>query len=168
LENVILDVGCGWNRKFGHRKTPNSIGLDLKRGVCDIVADALHLPVRDAVINKVYASHVIEHLSALDLAKSVQRVLKKDGFFIVETPHALDILKIFRVLRRGYYTGKEREHIQTFGEMELRNLFELAGFKVKEVSFTKTSRLRGKSKHDWIRKFFPRFSSDIRVIGVKD
>jgi len=64
-EMVILDIGCG------HRKAPNSIGVDIRRtrGV-DIIADVCRLPFKDGSIDKIICSEVLEHVD--DLVKAME------------------------------------------------------------------------------------------------
>ena len=65
MNKIILDIGCG------HRKTPNSIGVDIKRtqGV-DIIADVCCLPFKDESIDEIICSEVLEHVD--DLVKAME------------------------------------------------------------------------------------------------
>lgn len=55
-----LDIGCGFLRD-SHRKRGET-GIDLRKGFCDVVADAEHLPFRDQVFERVLMYAVLQHL----------------------------------------------------------------------------------------------------------
>ena len=84
---VKLDIGCGPNKKEGF------IGIDQfpMEGV-DVVMDVRkeRLPYDDGSVDEIYASHFLEHLTALErvhLLNEAYRVLKHGGTMTVITPH---------------------------------------------------------------------------------
>lgn len=84
---VKLDIGCGPNKKEGF------IGIDQfpMEGV-DVVMDVRkeHLPYDDDAVDEIYASHFLEHLTALErvhFLNEAYRVLKHGGTMTVITPH---------------------------------------------------------------------------------
>jgi len=85
LEEVhSLDVGCGF--LSGHKRR-GMIGIDLRRGLCDVVADAEHLPFRQAVFNEIYLISILEHLdNPLRCLRETLRVAKNDAHFQIIIP----------------------------------------------------------------------------------
>ena len=57
---VTLDIGCGFINRL-HQKR-GDIGIDLHRGICDIVAEAENLPFKGAVFDEIFIFSVLEHL----------------------------------------------------------------------------------------------------------
>lgn len=83
-----LDIGCGVRKQAGY------VGVDIRPfdGV-DHVFDAgtQVWPFEDNSVEEVYASHFVEHLTALQrihFANEAYRVLKKDGKLHIICPHA--------------------------------------------------------------------------------
>jgi SAM-dependent methyltransferase len=90
---IVIDIGCG------DRKYPNSIGLDIAAfdGV-DIVADVEHgLPFRDASVDGVHASHVLEHFDDLVGAmEEIWRVCRPGARVYITVPHASSSFQAWR------------------------------------------------------------------------
>jgi predicted SAM-dependent methyltransferase len=80
---VTLDVGCG------KRKHKGSIGIDLRRvEAVDIIADATALPFRDDCFDKIYLSHIIEHIpNMIEFMREIWRVCKDKATIHIWTPH---------------------------------------------------------------------------------
>jgi SAM-dependent methyltransferase len=77
-----LDVGCGWR----HQKR-GDVGLDVNRGVCDVVGDAENLPFRDGVFEKVCLYAVLEHLdNPVKCLRESARVAKVRASFEIVIP----------------------------------------------------------------------------------
>lgn len=67
----VLDVGCG----VVPENCLGDVGVDIRRGACDVLADAHNLPFKDGVFGKVYLKWVLEHLGKPDKClKEVSRV----------------------------------------------------------------------------------------------
>jgi hypothetical protein len=83
---LILELGCGSRKKFN-----NSIGIDILDYECvDIVGDVFEVlrAIPSGVVDKVYASHFLEHIGDLDaIIDEVARVLRIGGRFEVIVPH---------------------------------------------------------------------------------
>ena len=76
---LTLDVGCGWHE--GSHKRRGDVGLDLYRGMCDVLRDAQCLPFRDGIFDRVLLYYVLEHLdSPWRCLKEVKRVAKKGAY----------------------------------------------------------------------------------------
>jgi len=82
---VSLDVGCGCVPRLHNRR--GDVGLDLHRGLCDVVGDACWLPFRDACFDKVFLYDILEHLEdPLSCLAEVRRVMKNRGEIEVSFP----------------------------------------------------------------------------------
>lgn len=82
---LTLDVGCGW-QKGSHNKR-GDVGLDLYRGMCDVLGDAQFLPFRDEIFDRVLLYYVLEHLdSPSRCLKEVKRVAKKGAYVKILIP----------------------------------------------------------------------------------
>jgi SAM-dependent methyltransferase len=80
----ILDLGCGPAPQH-----PGNVGVDLHRTpAVHVVADLSRgLPFADAVVDRIYAVHVLEHLpDYLPLLAECHRVLRPDGVLHVMAP----------------------------------------------------------------------------------
>ncbi len=109
---LILDVGCGVG-DFTINDSQRIIGIDhnkrslktaQKRGCRVIYGDALKLPFKNNSFDGVFCAHVIEHFNsqeALILLKEINRVLKKKGRLVLETP----------LLHKGFYNDLTHEKV---------------------------------------------------------
>jgi len=80
-----LDVGCGWNLNFQRKR--GTIGVDIRKGLCTVQADAQHLPFKDGVFKKVYLYDILEHLeNPLLCLKEVDRVSALDATLLIRFP----------------------------------------------------------------------------------
>jgi len=109
MNKIILDIGCG------HRKAPNSIGVDIRRTRgADIIADVCRLSLRIESIDEIICSKVLEHVD--DLVKATEenhRVLKPGVKVMIKVPHvkSLDAFRdltqknFFTIAIMDYFTG---------------------------------------------------------------
>ena len=85
-ETIILDIGCGANKK-----NSNHIGIDmLDISNVDIVGDVLTVlsEIQVSTVDHIYTSHFLEHITNLELyLQEFSRVLKPDGKVIIKVPH---------------------------------------------------------------------------------
>jgi len=91
-----LDVGCGFSK--GEHKKKGDIGIDLNKGVCDVVADAQNLPFRNNLFDKIFLYAILEHLDdPIKCLKEAIRVSKSGASFEilipVEASHFINDLK---------------------------------------------------------------------------
>lgn len=84
-ELILLDIGCGPNKKVGY------VGVDiLKVSGVDVVVDLdkENLPYADNSIDGIYSSHFFEHISdPVKTIKECVRVLKVGGRMHIIVPH---------------------------------------------------------------------------------
>lgn len=82
---VAIDLGCGFRKQAG------AIGIDIARirGV-DILGDVTRtLPIRDNCADRVYASHIVEHLNDLPaFMAEIWRICKPGAIVYFRFPHA--------------------------------------------------------------------------------
>ncbi len=86
--NRVLEIGCGG---IHHADVTDCIDIrdNNCKGVKSVIADInKRLPYKNNTFNKVYMFQVIEHVKdAIKLMKEVNRITKKDGLCVIETPH---------------------------------------------------------------------------------
>lgn len=127
---LSLDIGCGYSPDHAKK---GDIGIDLKKGLCDLVASAYNLPFRDQTFKKIIMSHVLEHLTGLgNCLHEVRRTLIKGGIFEVEVPNR----HAFWRLKTSHASEQEcKEHVNIFSESDLTKLLSKFGFKICKVEF---------------------------------
>lgn len=78
-----LEIGCGG-------KARGNVNLDIRRtSVCNLIASAENLPLRDHAFSKIFCSQALEHLENSSLAlKEINRVLSDDGVAKIDVPKA--------------------------------------------------------------------------------
>jgi ubiquinone/menaquinone biosynthesis C-methylase UbiE len=95
----VLDLGSGMGyhlkfEKITSKRVYTCLDSDAtmldritKKGVKKIVGTCSKIPLKDASVDIIIASHILEHLPTLrkDL-EEIKRVLKKDGLFLVVLP----------------------------------------------------------------------------------
>jgi alkylated DNA repair protein alkB family protein 8 len=175
IRDNILDLGCGNGRLSEVFKEMNVtyIGTDNSREMIKIakkkypkekfiVSDALCLPFKDNIFDKVFSLSVIQHIPSVELRikflKEVQRVLKPKGKLII-TAWYINQNKIKKYLTENpkfdkgdiFYPFKipERKievlrYIHCFKRDELIKLIEKSGFKVEKSSISQ----RGSNKEN--------------------
>lgn len=128
----ILDIGCGNNKIKG------AVCLDFDKSVNpDILHDLniLPYPIESNSFDKIYAKHVIEHLSdPAGFMKEMHRILKPGGRIFVETPHFS--------CRVAY---SEPQHKHFFSYFMFSNILNNTKFKIVEqkITFYKSFRFWG-------------------------
>jgi SAM-dependent methyltransferase len=95
--NSVLDIGCGEGeflqldpeKVTGIDSNKASIAMCKRKGLQATFARAEKLPFPNDSFDGVHCAHVIEHLypeNAFHLLQEVDRVLKKNGVFVLSTP----------------------------------------------------------------------------------
>ncbi len=101
---LILDVGCGINKK------PGSVGIDHNlRTKADVLVelDRFPYPFRDSVFDGAQAVHVIEHVEdILGFVGELHRVVKPSGEVYIVTPHYTDF--------SSFCDPTHRHHLNSF------------------------------------------------------
>ena len=167
-----LDIGCGY--ASGYHVKKGEIGIDLERGLCDVIASAYYLPFRNSCFEKVVMSHILEHLiGCFEALKEATRVLTKRGTLEIEVPnpHNFGIFKDILIRRKKGLYEASREHIYAFGENELCNMLKRLNFEIIKVEYVNSSGAEKKLKescffkkavYKWMGAVFPELKTAIR------
>jgi SAM-dependent methyltransferase len=135
----ILDIGAADGLMLNNLKevfpAATCIGIEYandliacskSKNLCLLRGDALALPMKDNVFDVVIATAIIEHVSdPIQLICEAFRVLRKNGIFIVTTPHPF-------WERIATHIGhlKEEEHNELITLNKLVSLFDKARFEI--------------------------------------
>ncbi|MFA5993697.1 MAG: class I SAM-dependent methyltransferase [Parcubacteria group bacterium] len=153
----ILDVGCyngvyakvfldNKNDVYGIDASSDAVAEASKHGIKAIVANLEErFPFDDETFDVVHAGEVIEHLYDTDIFVSeCNRVLKRNGTFIVTTPNTLSLARrILYLFGNGKFfeasntfSAEERSvgHIRFFTKKLLKNFIEANGFKMNKFT----------------------------------
>ena len=92
---TVLDLGCGHNElvKSLRAKGIKAIGIDFACKSADVVADIMHLPVRDKTFSLVTAFDVLEHLQpeqVRQVLEEIRRVGRRYMFTISYRDSTID------------------------------------------------------------------------------
>jgi len=119
-KKIKLDLGCGKN------KLPGFIGVDIRPDTdADIVCSALELPYKNASVDEINCSHLVEHFMPAEARKlfdEIYRVLKIGG----EAN-----LKIDCDWSRRRLLKKDPEHKYRYSVAEIKDM--VSGFSRAEV-----------------------------------
>lgn len=124
----ILDIGCGHVPKttpWGHTKR-GTIGVDIKRGKADILADAQALPLKDNSFEKVISFFLIEHV--LDVEKAIREMIRVSrNKVVIATDNALFYrVQLLRLL--GNKTSfQQEEHVHAFFPFQMEHFLTRTG-----------------------------------------
>lgn len=141
--HVRLNVGCG------PKPQPEYLNVDEREleGV-DLIADVRSLPFREGAVAEIYAAHVMEHFTELELKADVlpawYRLLKSDGKLRAAVPDAEGMIQAymhgdytFENLRTVTYGGQDYRgnfHYTMFSRESLRAILRDAGFSMGEYA----------------------------------
>lgn len=149
-----LDIGCRYAPVHVKR---GEIGVDIKRGTCDVLASAYYLPFKNNCFEKAIMSHVLEHVTGcVKVLEEVARVLIDEGILQIEVPNPYNF-GIFKdiLLRRSEFYKASKDHIHAFGENELRNLLSKLKFQLISIRYINSVGTERKlKKSSWLEKAF--------------
>jgi len=156
-----LNVGCGFKKLSGYINI--DVGKDVKP---DFVMNAYDLDFDDEKFNEILASQVIEHLGFFKtkyFLSEASRVLKKDKFLIIETPHIEKSFELFlkadtmekreRILNWIY--GSETEymtHIYCFPVELIKILLNEFNFEISDIEYFDYEYLRPAVRYKCIKR----------------
>jgi SAM-dependent methyltransferase len=113
---------------FGCRYTKEQQGIEVLHGILDDAA------IPDESFDVVIMNHVIEHVGdPLGTLCAINRVLKPNGHFVMETPRYDSLM--FQLLGRRERSVSCIGHIYFFTTQTLKNLYEAAGFRLVELNY---------------------------------
>ncbi len=79
-----LNLGSGTKKMVGY------VNIDKYSNVADLKVDAGELPYDNSTVDKIYSSHMIEHVALSDFKKMLKewhRVLKRGGILMLRCPN---------------------------------------------------------------------------------
>lgn len=148
--NLRLNLGCGL------KPTPDYFNVDARElpGV-DMIADVRSLPFRQGTASEIYAAHLVEHFTQMELTTVVlpswRRILKPSGVLRVVVPDAEAMIQAFsrgqypfESLREVTYGSQDYPgnfHYTMFSRESLRTILRASGFVVGE--FAAVGRVNG-------------------------
>ena len=158
---TLLDVGSGpgFVPRYFHElgvdvisvDYPGTGGLDALKVLMDLGIRGHYaqvgvdrLPLADNSVDVVFAGNIIEHLpiSPKSFMADLKRVIKPGGFLVMDTKNAVDLKTRLKVmwgvsnwapLHSFYELGIHPHHHKEYTLHELKQLFDLAGFRNNET-----------------------------------
>lgn len=188
-------------KKLVEKAGGEHVGLDVNENLAkelkienQLIGDLHDLKgvVEDEVFDCVYAGQIIEHTwRPGQMIQECNRILKKDGYLVLDTPNAFDIINVLRLLvfRKDtlgfdvavltyneakdnfkHYREQEKkvlsqpQHKIFFGPAMLRQVLNMHGFSVEYFAFIRKPR---NVLHKAFLFLFPQFSQKIGVVARK-
>lgn len=113
---LSLNVGCGGSKRYPFKNLECDVNCDIQKPEHDlanfICCDACHLPFKDKVFSKIFALHLIEHLSfPAVFVKECSRVANDEVHIITPNLYSKN-------------SFKDKKHVQHFTVFTLRSLLE--------------------------------------------
>lgn len=152
----ILDVGCSDGNVTAHLTSQqhNVIGVDIskhqlkkarKKGIKTVRCDVnKSLPFKSNVFDIVMFVDIIEHLFEPENAlKEVHRILKNNGYIIIQVPNYFSIIGRIRLLRgKSIVTDLHKPfrswnyfHLRFFNYKDFIDFLTITGFKIEKEDF---------------------------------
>jgi SAM-dependent methyltransferase len=124
----VLDVACGLQGLTDFVPRNRYVGCDLNGG--NLLCSAYNLPFLDKSFDTVVMGEVLEHLGMpLVALQEASRVAKLR--IIVTVPNDYSLVRLSRVML-GRHADIEAEHILSYNSWNLKQLFSMTGFVLKE------------------------------------
>ena len=125
----ILDLGCGFNKI--QISNCEVIGLDMRKiEKVDVVhnLEKMPLPFQDNSFDIIFSYGVLEHIrNLIPLMKDIQRILKKNGKFIILVPHFSTVTAFCDIDHIRFFSAQSFESFDPNSEFNYYNI----NFKVK-------------------------------------
>ncbi len=176
-DDKVLDFGSGGGFLLANIQCKEKLGVEInptarananKLGINTLPSNE---QIKDEWADVIISHHALEHVEhPLSVLQELYKKLKPDGKIIFVVP----------MERNNRYVPNDINfHLYTWSEMNLGNLFTLAGFQVKEVKeikhrwpphFMKIRKSVGPTIFNTICKVYARYRSDIsqvRVVATK-
>lgn len=121
---------------FRKMKNLDYVTADIESPIADIKLDVQEMPFEDASFDMVLCNHVLEHVPDDRKAiREIRRVLKKDGFAIMQVPQRFDWKKTLEDPSITDRAERERlfgqyDHLRMYG-MDYPERLQEEGFKVE-------------------------------------
>lgn len=150
----VLDVGCGYCGDISSLYSDGIkfVGIDFSEGAVVkgkknlrddgkdaplMVADALRLPFKDGVFDKVYCKESLEHIPDYEAAiREIGRVLRAGGVIAITCPNWLSIKGLGRIYRRlimwAINRGENHPYDNWKTQMVVERSLRKHGFEIKD------------------------------------
>ncbi len=152
--SIVLDIGCakGGFLEFLYSKGIRSLyGIDFSKDFISFSSNnqkfktkigmADDIPFENNKFDIVYLDQVLEHtIKPNDIFKEVKRVLKKNGYFCIGVPNAMNYSKNYIF---DFFWFLMKEHIHHFDIKHLSYLAQKNGFELIDVKFNETPMMSG-------------------------
>lgn len=142
----ILDVGCGsgsyldslcntGHELHGTEFSEEAAEISRKKGHIVHVGELQQLHLESNFFDVVRLNHVLEHvIDPVSTLCEIRRIIKIDGFVIIETPNT-DCID-FSIFSRYWGALHFPRHIHLFSASTMGNLCERCGFKISTLRYT--------------------------------
>lgn len=174
----ILEIGCGAGRLTNYltQKKFNAVGIDISStlimegriryldAIIFIASGGGDMPIKDLAFDIVLSFDVLEHIPDVEAhLKEVRRILKPDGFYLLQTPNKLTNVP-FEIIKNNSFTGYKKYHCSLQTYWSLKKLLIAHGF---EVKFEKIP-VMNEFFHQKIEKVFGRAGSYLLKLANPD
>lgn len=129
ITDTVVDFGCGGGYLLSNINCKRKIGVEVNPFARrEAVAQGIYVvdnidALDDKVADVIISNHALEHVDGpLDALKSLYSKLKVNGKIIFVVPH--------QDTKDEYDPGDKNNHLYTWNQMTLGNLFSKAGYKV--------------------------------------
>lgn len=168
IKGNVLDIGAGSGALMDTIRELNYVhplqqqpideikGIDIAPTRQDVIEAGIDkIPFDDKYFDCVTCTATLEHLddkTYTDGLREVNRVLKRNGFFIFTVPYKED-MKQSRIVCPGCYTTFHRwGHIQTFDKEKIRGDMSYGGFEIRRLLIIPLGFM---AKHSILKYFVP-------------
>jgi ubiquinone/menaquinone biosynthesis C-methylase UbiE len=148
-KDQVLDLGCGlgYFTRLLSKQSKNVKGIDIEEDCINfaknqykdakfLVGNALNTTFPDEEFDFIFSSEVIEHLpDDKKYMKEVNRILKKEGYFLLTT---ISTEGIFKVTDLCHESGSEKHFKNGYTEKEIQRLANLSNFKIIKTEYCMT------------------------------
>ena len=160
----ILDIGCGYGSvsenliRMGHDVYGIEINKEAlkelkKKGFKTIACDITNkLPFGNNSFDGILLLDILEHVfDPISLLSEIRRVLKRNGFIIINTPLYFDLLDRMRILFTGNIISYDNKcygkklfrkfksfnygHIRFFQSKDLFHMLKITGFRIEKYKY---------------------------------
>jgi SAM-dependent methyltransferase len=133
----VLEFGCGGGYLLSKLNAKERIGIEINPSARAIATkNGLNTvptfnKIKDNWADVIISNHALEHCThPLTELKNLYKKLKKNGTIVFVTPHERN---------NRYVENDVNQHLYTWSELNLANLFKLAGYKIISVETRKTA-----------------------------
>lgn len=136
----VLDFGCGYGDFLYSIKNAKSLfGIELNKNYIREIKKKGKISVFSNIndvkgnFDTITMFHVLEHLDdQIDTLKKIYKLLNKNGYLIIEVPHAKDVLLNNENFKKFSFWS---EHLILHTERSIYKFLDMAGFRNAKISY---------------------------------